>query len=140
MAWRFEYSADSRATPSAVWRRYEDVPNWREWSRRGVEWSRIDGPFAVGTKGKSKAPGSLPLRFKLISVEPDRSFVSEAKLPGARLRFEHVIDPIESGSHITHKVSLAGLLARLYTPIVRKSVERGLPDGVQRLAAMSAHQ
>jgi hypothetical protein len=138
MAWRFEHSADSAAAPSAVWRRYLDVEDWCEWSRHGVEWSRIDGPFEVGTKGTSKPPGSRALKFELVAVEPDASFVSEAKLPGGRLRFEHVIEPRDEGSRITHRVALDGPLAFLYTHVVRKGVEQGLPDGVERLAVMAA--
>src|SRR3954468_22830391 len=104
MAWRFEHSAESAADPHAVWRRYEDVEHWREWSRHGVEWSRIDGPFEVGTKGKSKPPGSPPLKFELVAVDPDASFVSEARLPGASLRFDHVVEPRGPQSRITHRV------------------------------------
>ena len=70
VAWRFEHSAESNADPHAVWQRYLDVEHWCDWSRHGVEWSRIDGPFAVGTKGKSKPPGSRALAFRLVAVEP----------------------------------------------------------------------
>jgi hypothetical protein len=138
MTWRFEHSADSAADPHAVWRRYVDVEHWCEWSQQGVDWSRIDGPFEVGTKGKSKPPGSPTLRFRLTAVEPDALFVSEARMPGAHLRFEHLIAPTEPGSRITHRVTLDGLLAFLYTRVVRKGVEQGLPDGVERLAVMAA--
>lgn len=137
VAWRFEHSAESSANPHAVWRRYLDVEHWCDWSRHGVEWSRIDGPFQVGTKGKSK-PGPRAVTFRLVAVEPDKLFASEVKLPGARLRFDHVIEPREPGSRLTHRVALEGPLAFLYTPIVRKGVEKGLPDGVDRLAAMAA--
>jgi polyketide cyclase/dehydrase/lipid transport protein len=136
--WRFEHSAESTAEPDAVWRRYVDVEHWCDWSRHGVEWSRIDGPFEVGTKGKSKPPGSRPLRFRLVAVEPDAFFASEATLPGGRLRFDHVIEPRDSGVRIMHRVTLSGPLAFLYAPFVKKSVEQGLPDGVDRLAAMAA--
>jgi hypothetical protein len=138
MAWRFEHSAESAADPLAVWRRYVDVDRWCDWSRHGVEWSHIDGPFKPGTKGKSKPPGSPALKFKLVSVEPGALFASEARLPGALLRFDHVIEPIEMGSRITHRVALDGPLAFLYTRSVRKGVERGLPDGVERLADLAA--
>ena len=50
-----------------------------------VDLWRIDGPFAVGTKGKSKPPSSRPLRFTLVAVEPDERFASEVKMPGGRL-------------------------------------------------------
>src|SRR2546423_1591153 len=138
VAWRFEHSAESTAAPQAVWPRYLDVEHWADWSRHGVEWSRLDGPFEVGTKGKSKPPKSRALTFRLVAVEPDKLFASQVKLPGARLRFDHVIEPSERGSRITHRVALEGPLACLYTPIVRKGVETGLPDGVDRLAAMAA--
>jgi polyketide cyclase/dehydrase/lipid transport protein len=138
VAWRFEHSADSAADPHAVWRRYADVEHWCDWSRQGVEWSRIDGPFEVGTKGKSKPPGSPTLRFQLVAVEPDSTFVSEARMPGARLRFEHLIEPIERGSRITHRVALDGSLAFVYRRFVRKGVEQALPDGVERLAVIAA--
>jgi hypothetical protein len=139
VAWRFDHSAESTARPHDVWQRYVDVDHWCEWSKQSVEWSRIDGPFAVGTTGKSKPPGSRPLGFTLVTVEPDERFASEVNLPGGRLRFEHVIEPRGSGgTRITHSVLLDGPFAFLYRPLVRKSVEKGLPDGVERLAAMSA--
>ena len=59
-------------------------------------------------------------------------------MPGARLRFDRLIEPSERGSRITHRVALDGPLAFLYTRMVRKGVEQGLPDGVDRLAALAA--
>ena len=138
MAWCFEHSAETTADPHAVWPRYLDVGHWCDWSRHGVEWSRLDGPFEVGTKGKSKPPGSPALTFRLVAVAPDELFASEITLPGARLRFDHVIEPRERGSRITHRASLDGPLTFLYMAIVRKGIEKGLPDGVDRLAAMAA--
>jgi hypothetical protein len=135
MTWRFEHSANSAAEPQAVWRYYADVERWSEWSRQGAT---IDGPFEVGAKGKAKPPGSRPLKFRLVDIQADRSFTSEAKLPGARIRFEHNVEPRENGSRITHRATLDGPLAFLYTRPVRKTVKRGLADGVERLAALAA--
>jgi hypothetical protein len=138
VGWSIEHAARSAASPHAIWRRYVDVEHWRDWSRQGVECSSINGPFEVGTKGKSKAPGLPSSVFELVAVEPDVRFVSKVKMPGAALRFEHVIEPSEHGSLITHRVGLDGPLASLYTPFLRKRIERGLGDGVDRLATMAA--
>ena len=139
VVWRFEHSAKSAATKENVWPRYVDVANWREWSVEGVEWSRLDGPFEVGSTGKSKPPGRLPAgSFRVDAVVPNEMFRSETKLPGARLLFEHIIEPADEGVTITHRAILDGPLARLWRPVLRKSIERGLPPGVERLAAMAA--
>jgi len=138
VAWQFQHSALSSARRAAVWSHYTDVEKWSAWSQKGVEWSRIDGPFAAGTEGKSKPPGFPAARFRLTAVEPERMFASEAKLPGARLKFEHVIESVGAGVQITHRARLDGPMAWLWAPLLRRSIERGLPDGVDRLAKMSA--
>jgi hypothetical protein len=137
--WQFEHSAKSAAAKENVWRRYVDVATWREWSVEGVEWSRLDGPFEVGTTGKSKPPGRLPAgSFRVDAVVPNELYRSETKLPGARLLFEHIIEPADEGVTITHRAILEGPLARLWLPVLRKSIERGLPPGVERLAGLAA--
>ena len=75
MAWQCEHSADSSASPAAVWDRYVDVENWSEWSKKGVERSSLDGRFEVGSKGTSKAPHLPKGSFELIVVEPEQRFV-----------------------------------------------------------------
>jgi hypothetical protein len=134
----FSHTAQSEARPEAVWHRYVDVEHWSDWSRHGVEWSRLDGPFEVGATGKSKAPGMPAAKFRLIAVAPNARFVSEAKMPGGRLQFEHVIEPSGEGSQITHRVSVGGPFAALYARIIRRNVEKALPSGVDRLAVLAA--
>src|SRR5437764_12347757 len=108
MGWSFAHTAESTARPDAVWRRYLDVEHWSEWSRNGVQWSRLDGPFEVGTKGKSKAPGMPTATFRLVTVEPNARFVAEVKLPGRRLRFEHVVETYARENRTTHSVVVDG--------------------------------
>ena len=39
---------------------------------------------------------------------------------------------------ITHRAILEGPMTRLWLPILRKSIESGLPAGVERLAEIAA--
>ena len=140
MAWQYEHSADSSASPAAVWDRYVDVDNWSQWSKKGVERSSIDGDFEVGTKGKSKAPGLPEGKFELIVVEPQQRFVSKAKLPGGTLVFEHMVEPTDGGARITHRATLDGPLTFLWSPVIGRIIKRGMPNGVERLAELAVEK
>ena len=140
MAWQYEHSADSSASPAAVWDRYVDVEHWSEWSKKGVERSSIDGDFEVGTKGKSKAPGLPEGKFELIVVEPQQRFVSKAKLPGGTLVFEHIVEPTDGGARITHRATLDGPLTFLWSPVIGRIIKRGMPDGVDLLAELAVEK
>jgi uncharacterized protein YndB with AHSA1/START domain len=140
VAWNCEHSADSDASPEAVWRRYTDVEHWRDWSKKGVEESSIDGDFEAGTTGMSKAPHLPKGKFELVAVEPEKRFVSKAKLPGATLLFEHKIEPAGGGTRITHRATLDGPLTFLWTPVVGRIIQRGMPDGVERLAELAVEK
>jgi uncharacterized protein YndB with AHSA1/START domain len=140
MAWTSEHSAKSDAPPEAVWNRYTDVENWNEWSKKGVEESSIDGDFEVGTSGTSKAPHLPKGKFEVITVEPERKFASKASLPGASLVFEHELEPADGGTRITHRATLDGPLAVVWTPLISRIVKRGLPDGVERLAELAVEK
>ena len=136
MSWQFEHSADSFAAPEEIWQRYLDVEHWSDWSP-GVEWSRLDGAFEVGARGKSKPPGSPTLRFRVIAVEPQVMFATRVRFPGAGLMFEHAIEPLGAGARITHRATLSGPLAGLYARSVRRRTEHGLTESVERLAVLA---
>src|SRR5438105_8256407 len=140
MAWQRECSADSKAPPEAVWELYTDVDNWSDWSEKGVERSSIDGDFKVGTTGMSKAPHLPKGRFELVEVEAEHKFVTKSTLPGATLYFEHMVEPADNGSHITHRAILDGPLTFAWQPLVGWIIGRGMPDSVNRLAELAVEK
>src|SRR5215208_3418947 len=138
MAWQTEHSAESAASPAAVWRRWTDVEHWETWSPQGVEWARLDGPFEPGTTGEIKAPGAPKSAFMLVEVYPERAFATEAKMPGGRMRFEHEVEQIDAGVKITHRATITGPLTFAWSKLAGRRIERGMPDSVRRLAVMAA--
>ena len=134
-----EHSAESEAQPASVWERYTDVEQWHEWSK-GVEESSLEGEFEAGSTGISKAPNLPKVRFELVEVEPERRFVSKAKLPGGTLILEHMIEPTNGGTRITHRARLGGPLRSLWRPVIGRIIDRELPPGVERLAELAAEK
>lgn len=137
--WEFEHSAESEAPPAGVWERYTNVDEWREWSK-GVEESSLEGEFEVGSQGTSKPPNLPKSRFELIEVEPERRFVSKSKLPGGTLRLEHMIEPANGGTRITHRAKFEGPLSVVWIPVVGRIIKRELPDSVERLAELAVEK
>jgi hypothetical protein len=54
------------------------------------------------------------------------------------LRFDHVIEPLPVGVRITDRAAIDGPLTFLYSRILRRSIVRALPDGVDRLASTTS--
>jgi hypothetical protein len=132
--WSTEASAESHATPRAVWNLWSSPSTWSEWDE-GVEHCTLEGPFAVGSRGTLKATGGPAARFRLTEVEPELGFADVTKLPLTTLEFRHTVEPLPAGGVcIRHHVRMRGLLAPLWSRILGKSLETGLPETVRSLA------
>ena len=57
--WSYEYSADTSATPEAIWPFFEDVAGWPTWNQ-GIEHIVLEGPFTTGSTFLMTPPGSRP--------------------------------------------------------------------------------
>jgi uncharacterized protein YndB with AHSA1/START domain len=139
--WVFEHSAESDAPPESVWERYTDVELWREWSK-GVEESELEGEFEAGSEGQVKPPQLPRSKFELLEVEPERRFVTQAKLPvgTGKIRIEYEVEPSNGGSRITHRAKIDGPLDFLWGPAVGWMVKRELAPSVDRLAELAVEK
>jgi uncharacterized protein YndB with AHSA1/START domain len=132
--WEFEHSVKTTPDRDFVWRFWTDVNNWA--FDTSIEWIRLEGPFASGTQGTTKSPGVDPMRWVLKEVEAGRRAVIEVALDGATLRFHWRFEDIDGGgTRITQRVSLAGANAELVARQAASEFERGIPQGMERLAA-----
>lgn len=137
--WSTEHSQRTTADPEAVWARYRDVASWSEWDE-GIAWASLDGPFAVGATGRLKPKGGPATRFTVTEADPAVRFTDETRLPFTRLRFEHRLAPAPDGggTTVTHTVTIDGPLSPLFGRVVGRSIAKGLPSAVRRLAALAA--
>ena len=140
--WSTDATAETTATPAEVWERYVQVGRWKDWDH-GIEASELQGPFAVGTLGRLKPVGAPSSSFVLTRVEPQRAFADRTALPHRRLplatlAFEHELVATPGGTRITHRVQIAGPLARLFVPLIGRKIASELPKAVRTLASIAA--
>ena len=134
--WSHEESVEVNAAPAKVWALWQDVGSWPRWDAE-VEWSRLDGDFAVGTRGALKPKGGPVTRFELTALEPGRGFTDVTRLPLTRLRFVHRLEPSGQGARISHRVEMEGPLTFLFSRLIGRNIARGLPHAMRALATLA---
>jgi len=135
--WVFEHTVETAAPRAFAWRFWTDVSNWAFDS--SIEWVRLDGPFAGGTKGATKSPGLAPVHWILRDVRAEEGAIVEFSLAEASLEFQWTFQEIvEGGTRITQRVTLAGPGADIFVEQAAKEFERGIPEGMRKLATLIA--
>ena len=126
------HSERSSATPTAVWALWADASRWPEWNDQ-LESGELDGDLAVGTGATVKFKRGGKMRFTIVTVEPERLFVDEAKLPGCRFGHEHRVEPASNGCEITHRLYLTGATSGVFSRLFgRKRMEKSVVGFVER--------
>lgn len=129
--WSTETSRTADLDPAVVWRRWTDVACWPEDDPDTVS-AHLDGPPVVGAKGFVKPRTGPRTRVVVVAAEPEARFDLESSFPGARMVFAHSLGG--SGPHtVTHRVTIDGPLAWLWSRLAGRPIAKGLPAVVDRI-------
>ena len=98
----------------------------------------MDGPAALGTPGVMKLKGGPRLRFVVAALTPDREYTDQARLPGARVTFQHLVEPAseDGGSRLAVTVTIDGPLSFVWGRVLGAGFRRTVPGDLARLAAL----
>lgn len=121
-----EHRIQVAASPQRIFRLYEDVPGWPRWDP-DTKSATLDGPFAVGTRGKLTPAKGNAVPMLVTSVEPNRSFTVECRIPLFRMVFEHELVPMGRTTEVVHRASFSGALAPFLGRMLARRVDAGLP-------------
>lgn len=120
------------APPSAIDRVWSEVDRWHLWDP-DTKQARLDGPFAVGTRGRIVPDKGMGVPMMVTERTEGRSFTVEAYVPLFRMHFEHTVAPMEDGSEVVHRVWFSGPLSFLLGPSLAKRIQAGLPRTMRSL-------
>jgi len=127
-----KHTLETKASPEKIWEVWQDVKNWNTWDH-GIEFSTIDGPFAVGTKGTLKPKGGPLVQTELTTVEPMKMFIDESKLFLAKILVSHYLTESNGKTFVTHQIEMKGPLAFVFAFLIGRAMKKNLP---QEMAAM----
>ena len=132
--WKFEHSVECEVSRGFAWRFWTNVDNWAAVDP-SLESVKLNGPFAAGTKGTTKPCDLHPIDWQLTEVQDRTSAVIEVPVPGAIFRFLwRFEDSPSGGARITQQVRIEGEQADHYVGRMGPEFEKGIPQGMRRLA------
>ncbi len=134
--WAFEHTETTSATPPQLWARYAEPTTWPEWDHE-IAAVRVQGPVAVGTRGRLKPVKGPGVSFTFTEVSAGVGFTDVSRLPLARLTLAHHIEPMTTGSRFTHRVTITGPLAPLFARVIGKTIAASLPTAMRALARLA---
>jgi uncharacterized protein YndB with AHSA1/START domain len=135
---KFSVTTDIHAPAERVWEVTSDVERWHEWTPSVTRVRRLDaGPLAVGSRAVIRQPKFPPALWKVVAIEPGRSFTWVSVAPGLRVVGHHAVEPTAAGSRATLSLDLQGILGGVWGRLTRGITERYLDFEARGLAARS---
>ena len=131
-------SASSTARPEAFFERWIDHDTWSSWSP-DTEWTRVEGPVHVGTRGVLKPKGGPKVKFVITACEPGREYTDTSLLPGARLVFQHRVEPTPTGSDLSVRVWVEGPLGGIWAKVMGGGFRDSAQADLDRLVDLVEH-
>jgi hypothetical protein len=135
---QFSEEVTVTSDPERVFALYENVANWKQWDP-DVASSSISGPFAAGTTGKLKPTNGPEAKIKIVSVEKNKSFTVQSRLPLCTMTFEHELFPVKGATRVVHRVSFNGPLSFFFGRVVGNQIRKGLPGTLLGLKQAVEH-
>ena len=116
--WTASTDIATTASPTALWRLFEDVAGWTNWNA-GIARIALHGPFASGSTFEMQPPGMDAFTSTLRDVRPNAGFVDETVLDGTRFVVSHELRPLPSGgTRVTYAIQVDGPDAETLGPLV----------------------
>lgn len=96
-----------------IYRLWADPITWPSWDTQ-VKSVTFTGPALVGAKGRLKPISGPASTFRIETADQDTEFTTVSKLPGAKLRFRHLLCTTSAGTLVRVSIELSGPLTALW--------------------------
>lgn len=127
-----EHIEKTKASPEKIWNLWQDVTHWPKWDH-SIEKSSIDGSFVSGATGTLKPKGAPAVKITLSKIVFQSEFISESKLPFAKIIVSHFLEKSADFTTVTHKIEMKGPLAFFFAFVIGRKMKKNLPQDMKNL-------
>ena len=131
IAWELTCSVDADVPHSFAWGFMTDVTNWADPPAQ----FELAGPFAPGSAGITRMPGSEPLRWVIRDVQAGSSYTIDMALDRATLSSAWRFDAVSPRrTRLTQRMVLTGDNAAAFRERVETGFGSNLRAGMKKIA------
>ena len=133
--WQRTFSTITKNTSAnALWDVMADVNNWPSWGD-DLEWTRLDGPAAVGKDFHLKPKGGPKTRITITRCERPGAFTDRSHLLLCKMTFVHTFTETPEGTRVDMELSMNGPLTFLWKKVIGEKQAADFPAHVEALVA-----
>ena len=140
--WQYEYFAETDAKAEIIWKLWSNIETWTKWDR-GIEKVTLDGNFMKGSHGKIKSVDGHWMNYRLIAVEPLKSFTNESEIPGTNtvIRFIHMLQTLKKNrTKITVRVEIDGNEGDKVGKEMGPSLTSAIPETIREISELALQE
>ena len=121
-----------------VWQVMSGIERWHEWTASIKSVKRLSaGPFGVGSRVLIRQPKLPPAFWKVVAIEPGRSFTWISVAPGFRAFGYHAVESKPGGSRAMLSIEFQGAFGGVFARLTKGITERYLGFEASGLKARS---
>lgn len=132
----FWHTIETTASPENIWKIWTDVPNWYAWDA-GLKQAEMSDNFDLNAKGIITSLENRKSKFKIVALEPGKSYTFKTKLPLSGLYVKRTLEIKNGKTFFTHEVRFSGLTSGIFANMFGEKFKAMLPDvmnNVKKLA------
>jgi len=115
-----EHTMLIHASPERVWAVTVDVERWSEWTPTVTRVTRVDdGDFQVGSVARIKQPGMRECLWRVTEMRDGVGYTWETRVFGMTMIATHEISVHADGAMNTLRLTMRGVVSRLFWPMIR---------------------
>ena len=122
---QFESKIEINANPENIFKIYSEVNQWSNWDP-DTKYACLHGDFSDNSLIDLQTQSGTRAQLRLLKVIRNKSFISESKLPLCTIRFEHILEPLESQTLVTHRILFLGILKYIFSFVLAFKMKKSL--------------
>ena len=128
----FQHQMETTASPSELWAVWTDVASWKHWDT-GLKDASLKGDFKVGARGKIISLEGRSASFKILEINPDKSYTFKTKLPFCSMYIRRYCEKIDGKLFFTHQVWFKGLASGYFFRQLSPEFKKMLPQVMENV-------